>query len=286
AYTTAIPILSLFLGLHAQQFLAFSSYEGKLLYDHLTLRKCAHGMWWKFPEKYPCKSFLELPCNIWILNRPRGNESKYGHMDVPGPLDKDGQPPERTAVSQAAILLIMVKNSLGTSICHGNRANCHSEDLTFIATGILLLLNLVFDHNPHFYTIVFWIFRAAPEAYGGSQARGLAISIHRDMDRNSIFCNSVCVILGLTWVPLNSLLSFEAVLWHMELLASKGLVGIAKSAERTLSRVLRGLYRGASSHLSHSPEVSSLNLGCLFYTSFSRATPMAYAEEAFESRQS
>uniref|UniRef100_F6TEK3 Carboxypeptidase n=1 Tax=Ornithorhynchus anatinus TaxID=9258 RepID=F6TEK3_ORNAN len=249
--------------------------EGKEAWGYVDVRSNASMFWWLYYANDPCKTFTELPLIMWLQGGPGGSSTGFGNFEEIGPLNKELKPRTTTWVQAASILF--VDNPVGSGFSYVNQSDAYARNLSTVAADMLVLLKTFFEKQTEFQTVPFYIFS---ESYGGKMAAGIALELHKAIQRDGIKCNFAGVALGDAWIsPLDSVLSWGPYLYSTSLLDDQGLAEVMLVAEQIEDAINKNQYSKATQLWNKAEEIIEENTdGVNFYNILTK-TPETSAKK-------
>ncbi|XP_071430035.1 retinoid-inducible serine carboxypeptidase isoform X2 [Pithys albifrons albifrons] len=214
------------------------SQEPKELWGYVQVRNKAHMFWWLYYANNPTKDFTELPLVLWLQGGPGASGCGYGNFEEIGPLDKEMKPRNTTWLQAASILF--VDNPVGTGFSYVDDCSLFAKNLTMVVSDMMAFLGEFFTCRTEFQTIPFYIFS---ESYGGKMAAGIALELHKAVQKGTIKCNFMGTALGDSWIsPLDSVLSWGPYLYSTSLLDDNGLAEVTAVAKEIMDAINKNQY--------------------------------------------
>uniref|UniRef100_A0A669PW60 Carboxypeptidase n=1 Tax=Phasianus colchicus TaxID=9054 RepID=A0A669PW60_PHACC len=208
------------------------------LWGYVQVRSQAHIFWWLYYADSRTAGFAELPLVLWLQGGPGSSGCGFGNFEEIGPLDKELKPRNTTWLQAASILF--VDNPVGTGFSYVDDCSLFAKNLTTVVSDMMVFLNEFFTHRTEFQSIPFYIFS---ESYGGKMAAGIALELHKAVQKGSIKCNFAGVALGDSWIsPLDSVLSWGPYLYSTSLLDDQGLEEVTAVAKEIMDAINKNEY--------------------------------------------
>ncbi|XP_048179838.1 retinoid-inducible serine carboxypeptidase [Corvus hawaiiensis] len=212
--------------------------EPKEVWGYVEVRNKAHMFWWLYYANNPTQDFTELPLILWLQGGPGASGCGYGNFEEIGPLDKEMKPRNTTWLQAASILF--VDNPVGTGFSYVDDCSLFAQNLTTVVSDMMVFLGEFFKCRAEFQTIPFYIFS---ESYGGKMAAGVALELHKAVQKGTIKCNFRGTALGDSWIsPLDSVLSWGPYLYSTSLLDDNGLAEVTAVAKEIMDAINKNQY--------------------------------------------